>query len=56
LRSYIDPYSTRRTFISIEAQSGVDPKTVADIVGDNVETILKHYYQGREDHVPTKKW
>lgn len=53
LNDYIDMYSTRRTFISLQAQAGVDPKTVADYVGDNVETILKHYYQGKENYIPT---
>jgi integrase len=52
LNNYIDMYSTRRTFVSLQAQAGVDPKTVADYIGDNVETILKHYYQGKEDYVP----
>jgi len=52
LNNYIDMYSTRRTYISLQAQSGVDPKTVANYVGDNVETILAHYYSGQEDFRP----
>lgn len=52
LPQYIDAYSTRRTFVSLQAQAGVDARTVADYIGDNVETILKHYYHGREDYRP----
>lgn len=52
LPTYIEPYSTRRTFISLQAQKGVDPRTVADYVGDRVETILEHYYGGRENFIP----
>lgn len=54
LEHYIDFYSTRRTFASLQAQAGIDPRTVADYIGDNVETVLKHYYRGREDYVPVE--
>lgn len=52
LPTYIEPYSTRRTFTSLQAQKGVDPRTVADYIGDRVETVLEHYYGGRENFVP----
>lgn len=51
LNNYIDSYSTRRTFVSLMAQK-FDAKTVADYVGDNVETIFKHYYFGQENFTP----
>ena len=48
LPQYLDAYSTRRTFISLQAQSRLmDSMTVASYVGDNVETIYKHYYQSQ---------
>ena len=48
LDQYLDAYSTRRTFISLQAQSGgMDSMTVASYIGDNVETIYKHYYQSQ---------
>ena len=48
LPQYLDAYSTRRTFISLQAQSGqMDSMTVASYIGDNVETIYKHYYQSQ---------
>ncbi len=49
---YIEPYSTRRTFISLELQSGADLKSVADYVGDTSETLLKHYYFGNKNYIP----
>jgi hypothetical protein len=51
LNNYIEPYSTRRTFVLLMAQK-YDPKTVANYVGDNVEIILKHYYSGKENFTP----
>lgn len=45
LPQYLKPYSTRPTFTSLQAQSGVDAKTVATYIGDAVETIYEHYYQ-----------
>lgn len=52
LPNYIEAYSTRRTFASLQIQAGVDPRTVADYIGDNVETVLSYYYQGKENFVP----
>jgi integrase len=51
LNNYIEAYSTRRTFVSLMAQKH-DAKTVADYIGDNVETIFKHYYSGKENFTP----
>ena len=45
LLQYLKPYSTRTTFASLQAQSGVDAKTVASYIGDTVETVYEHYYQ-----------
>lgn len=47
LPQYLDAYSTRRTFCSLQAQAGQDAKTVADYIGDNVETVYEHYYQAK---------
>lgn len=52
LPHYIEPYSTRRTFISLELQNGADLKSVADYVGDTPETLLKHYYFGNKNYIP----
>jgi len=49
---YLKPYSTRSTFVSLQSQRNIDPQTVADYIGDNVETIFKHYYGGRDDYQP----
>lgn len=51
LPQYLDMYSTRRTFISNQIRK-YDVKTVADWVGDNPETILKHYCYRDEKAVP----
>ena len=52
LPQYIDAYSTRRTFISLQLQAGYDVKTVADWVGDKPKTILKHYASRNENAIP----
>ena len=49
---YMDFYSTRRTFISIQLNAGVPAHTVAAWVGDNVETIMKHYARPDDDCRP----
>lgn len=49
---YMDSYSTRRTFVSIQINKGIPVTTVAKWVGDNPETILKHYARGDDDAVP----
>ena len=36
-------YNTRSTFISHALASGASPAKVAEIVGDRVETIYRHY-------------
>ncbi|MDZ8055493.1 MAG: tyrosine-type recombinase/integrase [Aulosira sp. ZfuVER01] len=40
---YLKPYSTRHTFISIQANHGVDLKLLANSCGNSVEHIIKHY-------------
>lgn len=51
LSYYLDPYSTRRTFVSRQVRQ-FDVSTVAAWVGDNPETILKHYACPDEQAVP----
>ncbi|MBD2211843.1 tyrosine-type recombinase/integrase [Nostoc linckia FACHB-104] len=40
---YLKPYSTRHTFISIQANNGADIKLLANSCGNSVEQIIKHY-------------
>lgn len=40
---YLKPYSTRHTFISIQANNGVDLKLLANSCGNSVENIIKNY-------------
>ncbi|OUL21387.1 hypothetical protein BV378_26720 [Nostoc sp. RF31YmG] len=40
---YLKPCSTRHTFISIQANNGVDLKLLANSCGNSVEHIIKHY-------------
>lgn len=49
---YMDSYSTRRTFVSIQINKGIPPNVVAKWVGDDVETILKSYARPDDDAVP----
>ena len=49
---YMDAYSTRRTFISVQLNAGVPAHTVAAWVGDSTETIMKHYARPDDDCVP----
>ena len=49
---YMDAYSTRRTFTSLQINKGVPVPTVAKWIGDNPETVLKHYARPDDDAVP----
>lgn len=49
---YMDAYSTRRTFISVQLNAGVPVHIVAAWVGDNPDTIHKHYARPDDDFVP----
>jgi integrase len=40
---YLKPYSTRHTFISIQANNGADLKLLADSCGNSVDVIIEHY-------------
>ncbi|BAY06989.1 hypothetical protein [Calothrix sp. NIES-2098] len=40
---YLKPYSPRHSFISIQAERGVDLKLLANSCGNSVEHIIKHY-------------
>jgi integrase len=42
---YLKPYSTRHTFISIQAKNGTDLALIADVCGTSVDKIMKHYLQ-----------
>ncbi|BAZ14686.1 phage integrase family protein [Calothrix sp. NIES-4071] len=42
---YLTPYSTRHTFISIQANAGTDLGLLADTCGNSVNIIMKHYLQ-----------
>ena len=52
LTRYCDAYSTRRTFVSLQISKGASVVDVAKWVGDNPETILKHYAGHNEEAVP----
>lgn len=52
LTRYADFYSTRRTFVSLQIANGMTPVDVANWVGDNPETIFKHYARHNEAAVP----
>jgi integrase len=40
---YLKPYATRHTFATWAISSGISPDKVALLVGDEVETVLRHY-------------
>ncbi|ARV59183.1 hypothetical protein BZZ01_11565 [Nostocales cyanobacterium HT-58-2] len=40
---YLKPYATRHTFATWAISSGVSPDKVALLIGDEVETVLRHY-------------
>ena len=40
---YLKPYSTRHTFISIQANNGANLKLLADSCGNSVDVIIEHY-------------
>lgn len=42
---YLKPYSTRHTFISIQANNGADLSLLADSCGNSVDIIIKYYLQ-----------
>ena len=42
---YLKPYSTRHTFISIQANNGADLGILADSCGNSVDILMKHYLQ-----------
>lgn len=46
---YLSPYSTRHTFISIQANAGVDLALLADTCGNSVDVIIKHYLQSNRE-------
>jgi integrase len=52
LSKYFNPYSTRRTFVSVQISKGASVVDVARWVGDNPETILKHYARHNDKAVP----
>ena len=52
LTQYCDAYSTRRTFISLQISKGASVVDVAYWVGDEPETILKHYARYNAQAMP----
>ncbi|WP_449420784.1 tyrosine-type recombinase/integrase [Phormidium nigroviride] len=43
IKCYLSPYSTRHTFMTLQAHAGVDLVLLAAICGNSVEMIHKHY-------------
>jgi integrase len=44
IRSYLNPYATRHTFITLQIHVGnISPHVVAEWVGNSAEAIFKHY-------------
>lgn len=43
LRKYLPEYHTRHTFATLQMKAGLSVNEVAYLLGDNVETVLKHY-------------
>ena len=52
LPCYMEFYSTRRTFISLQISKGASVVDVANWVGDNPETILKYYARHNDRAIP----
>lgn len=48
-------YSTRHTFASVFLSRGYDSGWVAHMMGDNLATILKHYYNFVPKHTPMNR-
>jgi integrase len=40
---YLTPYATRHTFITLQAQNGIDIPLLAAICGNSIEVIYRHY-------------
>ncbi|WP_013324533.1 tyrosine-type recombinase/integrase [Gloeothece verrucosa] len=51
ISQYLKPSSTRHTFITLQAQSGVDLKLLADSCGNSVDVIYNHYLGVNKDAV-----
>ncbi|MBN3927439.1 tyrosine-type recombinase/integrase [Nostoc sp. NMS4] len=51
IHGYLKPYSTRHTFISIQANNGADLGLLADSCGNSVDTLIKHYLQPDKERV-----
>ena len=53
LGQYLKPYSTRHTFITLQAQAGTDIPLLAAICGNSIEVIYRHYLGFDKMAVPT---
>lgn len=53
---YRRPYNCRHTFISHALESGMNPVTVAKIVGDTTQTIFEFYAGCLHDHPAVPNW
>ncbi|WP_013324108.1 tyrosine-type recombinase/integrase [Gloeothece verrucosa] len=49
ISQYLKPSATRHTFITLQAQSGVDLKLLADSCGNSVDVIYNHYLGVNKD-------
>lgn len=49
IAQYLKPSATRHTFITLQAQAGVDLKLLADSVGNSVDVIYTHYLGVNKD-------
>jgi integrase len=43
------PRDLRAHYVTMMIESGTPPEVVAEHIGDNVETVLRHYYRVRDD-------
>ena len=49
IKTYLKPYATRHTFITLQLKVGVTPANVAQLVGNSPEMIYKHYASVDDD-------
>ena len=49
IKTYLKPYATRHTFITLQLKAGMTPANVAKLVGNSPEMIYKHYVSADED-------
>jgi integrase len=52
LKKYLPEYYTRHTFATLQLEAGLSINEVAYLLGDTVETALKHYVKARRETQP----